>query len=84
VRGAGQQLLDALLVLKHQGAIATAASGFQAVCEVLLCTQGSEHNTALAQLPTMWMNDLLARLTGDGQEVCIYPPMYQLIHITHM
>jgi Putative death-receptor fusion protein (DUF2428) len=73
VRGAGQQLLDALLVLKHQGAIATAASGFQAVCEALLCTQGtSEHSTALAQLPSMWMNDLLARLTGDGQEVRTY------------
>ena len=36
VRGAGQQLLDALLVLKHQGAVAAAAAGFQSVCGVLL------------------------------------------------
>ncbi|KAG5181989.1 hypothetical protein JKP88DRAFT_245913 [Tribonema minus] len=78
IRGAGQQLADALLVLKHQGAVAMAAAGFQAVCEALLCQRSAgaasggarlEDGAALAALPAAWMDALLRRLGGSGQEV---------------
>ncbi|CAM9509798.1 unnamed protein product, partial [Discosporangium mesarthrocarpum] len=62
----GEQLLGALLSLKHMGAMAAAQAGFQCVCEALL--QHGDMHRGLCRLPSVWLDQLLQRLRGSNQE----------------
>jgi hypothetical protein len=64
---AGGVLLDALLSLKHMGAITAAGEGFRMICERLL-DLGSQ-NRWLCRQPERWLDGLLHRVNGANAQV---------------
>jgi len=61
----GNKLLDTLLQIRHKGAIEKAATGLQAVCEVLFACQDPK----LHNLPVKWLNFLLEKVTKTANRL---------------
>ncbi|XP_022983680.1 thyroid adenoma-associated protein homolog [Cucurbita maxima] len=61
----GDHFLEVLLKMKHNGAIDKTRAGFTALCNRLLCS----NDQRLCKLTESWMDQLMERMTANGQTV---------------